>query len=220
MKKIILVLMVMLTVFNLTGCKKEEEPISEVEPNIVGGWNEEEKEMNDELIAIFEKACESYTGMGFEPIKLLATQVVSGTNYKFLANGTVVYPGASASQKIVTVYEDLQGNCSITNVEDYLDPSVEALGGWMECDLEIDEELKSIFEKACESWTGMKLEPVKLIGSQVVAGKNYEFYAKGTAVVPNAEPQDKIVVIYQDLDGNCSITSVEDVIALETEQTN
>ncbi len=86
---------------------------------IVGGFTPvEDGTITAELQAKFDAALEGLDGVSYEAVKLVATQVVAGTNYKFLANAKVVVPGAKATQKYVIVYEDLQGNCSLLEVED------------------------------------------------------------------------------------------------------
>lgn len=67
-------------------------------------------------------------------------------------------------------------------------------GGWEETDLQINQELLDIFNQAAPNYT-----PIKLIGRQVVAGINYKFEAL------DKDNKKVIIVIYQDLDGNCSI---------------
>ena len=49
---------------------------------------------------------------------LLGTQVVAGTNDCFLARLTPVVPNATPHWALVYVYEDLQGNVTLTNVKD------------------------------------------------------------------------------------------------------
>ena len=82
-----------------------------------GAWSQagEQNEVNDELQAIFDKALEGYTGMGFKPLALLATQLVSGTNYRFVCESIPV-DGGEHGCAIVTVYADLEGNAEISDV--------------------------------------------------------------------------------------------------------
>lgn len=81
-----------------------------------GGWQQcEAPIVNDELQALFDKAMEGYTGMGFRPVALLATQTVSGTNYCFFCESVPV-DGGETGYSFVTVYKDLDGNAQITDV--------------------------------------------------------------------------------------------------------
>lgn len=115
MKKVLTIAFVAILCMSLAACNKKEE-------NLVGGYTTvEDGTLNDELLEIFNKALEGYTGMKLEPVELLQTQIVAGKNFRFLANGTAVVPDAKTEKKIVTVYQDLEGNCTITDVEDYKD---------------------------------------------------------------------------------------------------
>ena len=81
-----------------------------------GGWQQcEAPIVNDELQALFDKAMEGYTGMGFRPVALIATQTVSGTNYCFFCESVPV-DGGETGYSFVTVYKDLDGNAQITEV--------------------------------------------------------------------------------------------------------
>lgn len=82
----------------------------------MGGWSQcEAPAVTEELQAIFDKAMEGYTGMGFRPIGLVATQLVSGTNYCFFCESTPV-DGGESGYAFVTVYADLEGNAQISDV--------------------------------------------------------------------------------------------------------
>ena len=74
----------------------------------------------------------------------------------------------------------------------------------------LDEETLKLFESAKEKYVGPKLEPVAVLGKQVVAGTNYMFLAKGTPVAENSETSYKVVIIYKDLQGKIEITKVSD----------
>ena len=83
---------------------------------LAGGWQQcEAPIVNEELQAIFDKALEGYTGMGFKPVALAATQMVSGTNYCFFCESVPV-DGGESGYAFVTVYKDLDGNAQITEV--------------------------------------------------------------------------------------------------------
>lgn len=81
-----------------------------------GGWAQcEAPIVTEELQALFDKAMEGYTGMGFRPVALIATQLVSGTNYCFFCESMPV-DGGESGYAFVTVYKDLDGNAQITDV--------------------------------------------------------------------------------------------------------
>lgn len=85
---------------------------------IAGGWNTADSfALTDDAKAAFDKALEGYTGVGLEPIALCGTQVVAGINYSVLCKATVVVPNAPSYFVIATVYADLEGNATFTDVE-------------------------------------------------------------------------------------------------------
>ncbi|MBR3310865.1 MAG: hypothetical protein IKG15_03465 [Solobacterium sp.] len=65
----------------------------------------------------FDKAAEGYTGVGFYPVALLGTQVVSGTNYRILCRGEMVTSDPVVSLYVIDVYEDPEHNAQITDVK-------------------------------------------------------------------------------------------------------
>ena len=112
MKKVLTIIITLCLIMNLSACNKKEEN--------VGGWSDvKDSSITAELKEKFDEACVGYTGMSFEPIELLKTQVVAGTKYKFLCNGTTVTPNGETKKVVVTIYEDLNGKLEITSVEDY-----------------------------------------------------------------------------------------------------
>ena len=83
----------------------------------VGGWTETEvKEITPEMQEIFDEATGQLIGVDYEAVELLETQIVNGTNYKFLAESRVVYPGAEKKTVIITIYRDLAGNVSVLDI--------------------------------------------------------------------------------------------------------
>lgn len=91
-----------------------------VENVIVGGWslagNYAALAIPQDDLAVFESATAGYMGASFEPIALLGTQVVSGTNYAFLCVQTVSAADDPYSLVVVTIYEDLHGNSEVFNI--------------------------------------------------------------------------------------------------------
>jgi len=105
MKRIIALLLAVLMVLTLCACAKKEK-------SAAGGWTEKsETNLSDEQKAVFEKAVAGTEYEGYELVALVSTQVVAGTNYKFKCKD------ADGNEKIVLVYEDLDGNASVTSVE-------------------------------------------------------------------------------------------------------
>ena len=86
-----------------------------------GAWTPaEDGTITDELMEIFDKAMDEMIGVSYTPVELLETQLVSGMNYRFLCDAVTVVPGAETRQAIITIYRDLNGNCSILDIQDYV----------------------------------------------------------------------------------------------------
>ena len=86
---------------------------------LVGGWTiTEDSSITPEAQAVFVKAMEELDGADYEPIDLLATQLVSGTNYCFLCRIAPVVPDPVHEYAFVYIYENLQGNAEILDVQE------------------------------------------------------------------------------------------------------
>lgn len=236
MKRKVFGILCMLTLlFGLTACGKKKEENNAPENNnpgnnevILGGWNlnlDAKSVVTEDELKLFNKAKEEYDGVELEPIALLATQVVAGKNYMFLCKGTTVTLEPKTSYKMVVVYKDLEGNASITNVEDFSiteyisresNPSDDELVGGWEANKNIekgklDSDSANAFKKATEELTGASYTPIATVATQVVSGKNYAVVCLQKLIT--AEPVYKIslVTIYEDLDKNAKILSIENI---------
>lgn len=207
----------------------EPEPIAEPEPEPIaeprsGGWTvAEDPTLTDELRAIFEKGMTELVGVNYTPVALLGTQVVAGTNYCFLAQGTVVYPDAAPKFMTVYLYEDLSGAVSVMDIEDLpivagddgtlsvpAEPGT-LMGSWTYADsFEVTDEMKANLEKALSGMTGASYEPIANLGTQVVAGLNRCLLCKVTPVVPDPVPHYALVYVYEDLEGGAELNNVVD----------
>ena len=212
---------------NVTSTVTTEPTVSESGTHtVVGGWTLNDDEtvgaLPADAQAAFEKAMEGFVGVGYTPVALLGTQVVAGTNYAILCKATTVTAAPETSLKVLIIYADLEGNASITdildfNLTDYTDGSTEIsaemlAGGWFVPEefsvVNLPADAGAAFTKATEGFVGNNLEPLALLGTQVVAGTNYAILCHSSLVT--AEPVNGIVVvtIYADLSGNATITSI------------
>ena len=106
-------------IFMLVGCnnKMNEQIVNEDVP-VVGGYQEvKDKNLTPELIQMFEKAFEGPTDINYSPVMLEATQVVAGTNYKFLADGMKTSEPMRQGTYYVYINKDLNGNVSLLDIE-------------------------------------------------------------------------------------------------------
>lgn len=86
---------------------------------LMGGWQATtDTAIDEDAQAAFDAAMEGLLGVEYEPIDLLATQVVAGTNYCFLCRATVVVPDAVPGYAFVYVYKDLSGKAEILDIQD------------------------------------------------------------------------------------------------------
>ena len=100
----------------------EEYPVE------VGGYEPaESSEITDEIQALCDQAFQDLEGAVYTPVALLATQVVAGTNYKILFEKEIVVPDAKKTYAIGIIYEDLDGNASIAEIDDISDEEAEKL---------------------------------------------------------------------------------------------
>ena len=214
----------------LVGCgqatppKADSQPASKPAEQVAGGWTANEDatpSVTEEEGRMFDQAVASLEGVRYEPVRVLAAQVVSGTNYAFLARGTETTAEAAASWYVVVVYRDLSGNVSLTSVKpiDLGDPkttteatSSNMAGGWEvrdPADLPLEpREAADAFDKAAGSYADITLSPVVTLGSQVVAGANYLVLCTGTPSGDNARAQLYLATVYVNLQREATITDV------------
>lgn len=92
------------------------------EEGVSGGFtlNTGKTELKDnaEVNTTFEKALEGFTGVSYEPIAYLGSQVVSGTNYAVLCFEKASTASSGMKLSILTIYEDLKGKAEILSTED------------------------------------------------------------------------------------------------------
>ena len=100
----------------------EAPSVPDPENPMTGAYTEPESpEVTADAKAALEKALEALDGASYEPVALLGTQVVSGTNYLMLCKIHMITANASPDDfhySFVTVYQDLEGDASIIETKD------------------------------------------------------------------------------------------------------
>ncbi|MBQ0036807.1 MAG: hypothetical protein KBT35_07825 [Firmicutes bacterium] len=223
MKKLLVTLISIFMLFALVGCSNSKNEKEEKQEEMVGGYKLYDGEYNAELPEkakeVFENTIKNLTGTTYDPIALLATQVVSGTNYAFFVREKPVTNFA-----VITVYADLKGNTQILKTYD-IDLNLESdenskdtsnlLGGWKAYDGEnkcdIPDEAVEAVAKATEGLDGAGYTPIALLGTQVVSGINYAILCKETVVAAEPITTYSIVVVYKNTSGECKLTDVFNV---------
>lgn len=179
---------------------------------ILGGWTRPESPVvTDEIRALLEKATEGLVGARYVPAAYLGSQLVAGKNHAILCRVAPVVPDAKESWAIITVYEDLQGNVTLTEVKNSgisTGVSNEQLpGGWSYTSPELGESalgksMTELFDLAFENETGEAYTPLALLKSQVVAGVNYCFLCQ-------SQSGYALVTIFAALDGHAEVLEIE-----------
>lgn len=186
---------------------------------VAGGWQvstQASSRVSGDEQTIFDNAMASSNdtaAKSAKPVAVMATQVVAGTNYAFLGySGSTWY--------VYKVCEDTQGTdtllsakaIDLANVSTTSDDAQQLDGGWTVWNDETGSispsEAQSAFDAAASAWTGVSLDPIACLGSQVVAGTNYKVLCAGSAVTPDATLQLYVATVYADLDGNSTFSDV------------
>lgn len=203
-----------------------EEPQVNVELNedVLGGWQTYEAfedRMKEKEKKIFEKAMEGIDGVAYVPLRVLASQPVSGMNYAFLAQGITVTAVPSVDYYIVVIYVDTENNEDIKAINMLKVPEIETkeegsdslLGSWMifradEKEKISDKKIQTSFEKAIAQQKDLKVLPLQLLATQLVEGNNYMALCYGEPVEDASNGDLCIVEWYEDLKGNVSLTDI------------
>lgn len=236
MKRIVSSAMAAALAFSLVACggagqtnaaQGTGEKEAAAESAVVGGWTINTEfdgsEITDEQAAMFEQAMSEADVATYQPVAVVASQLVSGMNYAYLCTSTVAAPDAPTTWAIVVIYQDLNGKCSFTCANE-LNPADlhlakgttgDAVGAWSvilpDANAALPEKAHEAFAAATEALMaenqGYALNPLALLATQVVSGTNYQFLCVGS--LGGEEPQLIDATIYQDLDGNVSVTSID-----------
>lgn len=232
-KRLFVVVLALAMAFVVSACGQSEQPSdngqsggSEGSQAVVGGWalfDNKACVLPEDVQVAFDKAYETYTGSELKPVAYVASQVVAGMNYMILCETATTTEAPSASYQMVVVYADLEGNARITQVNEFdltaytgesaTEGSTEQhVGGWAVAEdrssVVMPQEAKDAFDKAVENVDGNELEPMVLLGTQVVSGTNYAFLCFSTLQTDETINGIQVVTVYQDLSGNAEVTSV------------
>lgn len=213
MNKIIPSLLTVLLTTNLVACSststttESSTTSTSTSEEVVGDYETSiSSELTDETTEIFTKGTEGMTGATYSPVALLATQIVSGTNYRFLATCKQFLQDESEETEtyaIVEIYEDLKGNVELKSIinsefETYLGEGL--TGGWTAAEsTELTEEASKAFEATKED---SKTSALVFLATQVVSGTNYR-------ILCEKDDTYYIETIYEDLNGNYEVTDTQ-----------
>lgn len=137
---------------------------------------------------------ETLVGAEYTPIAYLGSQLVNGTNHAVLAEQTVL-TGHDSKNIVIIVFNEKPNDMHLTIVGiDRIVESGDGMGGVaVDVKTDIPAEAKTAWDDAFTGFVGSKVEPIALVGTQVVNGINYIFVAELTAVT--AESEEKVCVV-------------------------
>lgn len=81
----------------------------------VGGWTKF-RPVTEEDFAVFNEALNGLVGVSYEPL-IVATQLVNGTNYRFICNATTMTNPPSDYLAEITIFKPLEGPAVITSIK-------------------------------------------------------------------------------------------------------
>lgn len=208
-----------------------------------GGWQINEDApaavLSENVQAAFDKATAELLGVTYTPLALIGQQLVAGMNYAILCRCTPVVPEPVSTLAVLTVYADLQGGATVTDIANFdlgyyaaygqAEPEAEPeaenplsmfVGGWgvpsEYTAIELPEGPKEAFDAATEMFVGNDLVPMAYLGSQVVAGMNYAILCHSSLVTLEPVVSMQLVFVYADLEGNATITNIVTLNPAET----
>lgn len=165
---------------------------------MTGSWNINvvANGMPQKVASAFGALSEQLIGAEYEPIAYLGSQVVNGINHAVLAK-QILTTGRDTTNVVILIFNEKPNAMEATLVS--IDRVVEggaALGGIkIDPQVEIPDDAKAAWDEAFGAWVGTKLEPIALLGTQVVKGTNFIFAATVTPVAPDAAAKASIVTI-------------------------
>ena len=182
---------------------------------LAGGWTKAESpKLTDEVKAYFAEAFPDETSTFYEPVALLGTQVVSGTNYKILYRKiSIGNADAVDTYGIGTIYVDLQNNVELldageTGISTHLDE-----GGWTTYDVtDLTDDEKNAFQDAFHGMTGVSYAPIAVIAE---SDTGYYVLCEAQVVYPGTELYYAVVEINKTETGNLEIGEITNLVAEE-----
>ena len=232
MKKILILAVAFAMVFCFAACGSSEsaepaetevaetEESAEPEGVIAGGWEilaePAAAELPKDVQAAYDNFMKNYDDE-LIPMAYYGNQVTEEMNYGLLCK-------SKSDNELQTVVMQQQPNGNVDgaivntfNIADYTEgegaEATEPLdGGWNVAEdyttTELPEAAQNAFDKAAEQFVGNDLVPMAYLGKQIVAGTNYALLCHSTLVTAEPVSSIQVVVIYEDLEGNCEITNI------------
>ena len=181
---------------------------------VSGGWEavkgSTSPENNPDAIDALDKATSNIDGVAYTPVAVLARQCVAGTNYCILCKVKVVAPLARPSYYLIYIYKDLKGGAKIIGRTTVLKSSPYGSAGGYDVNdgdttLDANEEILTAFNQSIDGLDGVDYEPIAYFGTCYVACKMHKILCRTTVVYPDAEPEFKLITIYEEYNGGARL---------------
>lgn len=178
--------------------------------------------------AVFDEAMKELVGVTYTPDSV-ATQIVNGTNYKFICKAVTVTREPSTYRAEVIIYKPLKNDespviTSIRKIEgaDAAQASAPAKAGTNRAaapgsyseQRALTDVDKAIFNEAMKGLVGVSYTP-ESVATQIVAGTNYKFICKGEMRTPDRKTFKAEVTIYQPLPNSGDKPYVTQIVRLD-----
>ena len=204
--------------------ESEKEKAENNSDSLVGAYNTNLVSFsikdNPDAMNAFEAAFPNgYNYTHYEPIALLGTQVVSGTNYLYLCKSTWTDYQENVSFVLLQIYQDLSGKSEVMGSailfpteesreegEDYIDNT----GSYLPENIPA---IQNAFKEAVPNAENVSYIPLAYIGKHTQEGKPEEdviFTAKKSKG-KDAKTSYELLYIVKDKDGKAKLVKTEDV---------
>ena len=176
---------------------------------------------NPDAMNAFEAAFPNgYNYTHYEPIALLGTQVVSGTNYLYLCKSTWTDYQENVSFVLLQIYQDLSGKSEVMGSailfpteesreegEDYIDNT----GSYLPENIPA---IQNAFKEAVPDNENVSYIPLAYIGKHTQEGKPEEdvIFAAKDPRGTDAKISYELIYITKDKDGKAKLVKTEDVV--------
>lgn len=165
---------------------------------MVGSWNIKivVDAMPQKVATAIGALAEQLVGAEYEPIAYLGSQVVNGTNHAVLAKQTIM-DGRDTANIVVLIFNEKPGamEATLVSIERVVESGAPMGGIHVDPVTAIPDDAMNAWNAAFSNFVGSKVDPIALLGTQVVNGTNYIFAAEIAPLVPNAVSKVVIVTI-------------------------
>ena len=205
--------------------KEKEQAENNSDAPLVGAYNTNlvsfSLKDNPDAMNAFEAAFPNgYNYTHYEPIALLGTQVVSGTNYLYLCKSTWTDYQENVSFVLLQIYQDLSGKSEVMGSailfpteesreegEDYIDNT----GSYLPENIPA---IQNAFEEAVPDDENAYYIPLAYIGKHTQEGKPKEdvIFAAKKSKGKDAKTNYELLYIGKDKDGKAKLVKTEDVV--------